>query len=317
MKTILLTGVAGFIGANFCETIISSNAYSEKYRFVSIDRLVDPYNLKFVPSNHKFYLGDFTDQHFVDRVFDIEKPDYVIHMGAESFVDKSTEMPAKFSHTNVYGTSVLIESAVKHNAEKFHYVSTDEVMGQLNPQDPPWTEENIPAPRNNYSASKYAGELLVRSAYETYGLQYSISRCCNNFGKYQPYRNLVPKVCVGLLTGQTIFLQNAGIPIREWISAADHSSAIMKILEEKEPNQTYNVGSGFECTNLEMVQFISDELKIKPMVDLTTVRPGQDYRYSVSCKKIKERLGWQPQDAFKDTLADACRWYKDNLHLFA
>jgi dTDP-glucose 4,6-dehydratase len=313
VKTILLTGSAGFIGSNFCERIIPDN---KRYRFVSLDRLVDPYNIKFIPSNHKFYLGDFTDQHFIDRVMDIEKPDFVIHMGAESFVDKSTEMPARFSHTNVYGTSVLIEASVKHNVKKFHYVSTDEVMGQLGPTDPPWTELDIPAPRNNYSASKYAGELLVRSAYETYGLQYSISRCCNNFGKYQPYRNLVPKVCVALLTGQTIFLQNAGTPIREWISPIDHSYAIMKILEEEEPNQTYNVGSGFECSNSQMVQFISDELNIEPKIDLTTIRPGQDQRYSVNCSKIKQRLGWEPQNLFKETLVEACSWYRENLHLF-
>lgn len=315
MKKILLTGSAGFIGSNFCQFIIPN--FQKEYKFVSIDRLVDQYNVSFIPTNHKFYLGDFTDPHFIDRLFQIERPDYVLHMGAESFVDKSTEAPARFAHTNVYGTSVLIEASVKYNVKKFHLTSTDECYGQLtNKNDTPWTENDPSFPRNNYSASKYAAELLVKSAYETYGLNYSISRGCNNLGRYQPYRNLFPKACIGLLKGEVIFLQDEGKPIREWISPIDHSEAIMKIMLDERKGQTYNVGSGVECSNLELVEFISNEIGIKPSLNLTTKRPGQDFRYSINSSKLKKDLSWEPKISFKENVADACRWYRENLHLF-
>lgn len=316
MKTILCTGLAGFIGTNFCEYIIPK--YCNKYKFVSIDKLVEKYNINFVPTNHTFHIGDFTDKHFIDRIFKIEKPNIILHFGAESFVDSSTEDPSKFSHSNVFGTSILIEASIKYNIEKFFLISTDEVYGQLTSKnDSSWTELSLTKPRNNYSVSKLASELGVYAANSVHGLVYNISRCCNNFGKYQNQRSLVPKIITSLILDKEIPIhENAGNAIREWISPIDHIQAVMDILEKGQDNQIYNIGTGFECTNLEMVEYISKFMKITPKIKFVEGRKGLDYRYSIDCNKLKTHTGWIPQISFYECLQDTVFWYQDNIELF-
>ncbi len=312
--TILLSGSAGFIGINFVKYVLPQ--YEDKYRFVSIDKLANRYNIHNIPSNHKFYLGDITDEKLVDRIFDIERPTYVMHLAASSFVCDSIESPNAFVMDNVFGTSVLLEASTKYKVKRFHFCSTDECYGQLTSlKDDGWSEESVSHPRNNYSATKFAAEGLVHAANQVKGLEYTISRSCNNIGFFQPDRNLFPKICLGLLKGRTIFLHDEGAPIREYINAIDHARAMMLILERGEAGNTYNVGTGDEFSNLELVEIVSEHYGIKPTLDFTTVRAGQDFRYSVKSHKLRS-LGWKPALFFSDTVKQSCEWYKDNLHLF-
>lgn len=313
-EKILVTGTAGFIGANFTEFVMPK--YFNHYNFVSIDKLVDKYNINYIPKNHKFYLGDITDAHFINRVFEIERPDYILHFAAESFVDSSIENPSKFSHSNVYGTQILVEAAIKYNIQKFLYVSTDEVYGQLTSiNDKPWDENQIPHPRNNYSASKYGGELLIFSANQVHGLQYNITRCCNNIGKFQPFRNLFPKIVINILTDNIIYLHDQGKPIREWISPIDHSNAIMNVLLHGNNNEIYNIGTDEHCTNLELVNLVSKYLDKKPKISFEFNRPGQDFRYAINSSKIR-KLGWKPEIHLDKNIKESIEWYKENINLF-
>lgn len=316
MKKILLTGSCGFIGTNFVESVIPK--FANKYEFISIDRLVDSYCLNNIPKNHKFYLGDIADPHFINRVFQIERPNIILHFAAESFVDTSIENPTKFSHSNVYGTQVLVEASVKYQLERFLYVSTDEIMGQLlSKEDPSWKETDHPNPRNNYSASKLGGELLVRSANQVHGLNFNITRCCNNLGKHQPYRNLFPKIVINILKDRPIPIHGikGGEAIREWINPIDHSLAIMKVLESGETNEIYNVGTGEECTNLHLVRLVGEVMGKKPKIEFVSERKGQDFRYSVDSSKLRS-LGWRPTVSFIDNIKESIDWYRDNLELF-
>lgn len=318
-KKILLTGATGFIGLNFLD-IINSGIYQDKYEFVLLDKFVDSYYLNFIDKTKslKFYLGDFTDAHFVDRLFEVEKFDKILHLGAESFVDKSTEYPAKFTHTNVFGTQILLEASVKYGVERFHYCSTDEIYGSLKSIDPPWTEDFPPKPGNNYSASKYGGELQVHSTYRTHGLKYTVGRCANNIGIYQPYRNLFPKIVLGLIYDHEIPIhgKEGAEAIREWISPIDHCLAMIHILECGKDNEVYNIGSGAEMTNIELVHKVASHLNKEPKIKYIENRKAQDHRYSVDCSKI-HAIGWKPTISFEDNLTSSIKWYQDNKDLFS
>lgn len=318
MKTILVTGSCGFIFSNFMRKVIQEKA---PYKFISVDKVIAPYNRHNVELNkdHTFYMGDIADEMFMDNVLAIEKPDIIIHGAAESFVDDSIRGAGPFIHSNVVGTQVMVDMALKHKVERFVYVSTDEVYGQLKADDPSWTEETPTNPRNPYSASKAAGELIVKAANQTHGLNYNITRCCNNYGPSQPPRNLVPKIISCILKDQPIPIHGSGKQFREWIYVEDHCSAIMKIVESAPLNETYNIGSGIECTNLEMAKKINHILNpfdkmvkdSNAKINFVKDRPGHDFRYSVDCTKIKE-LGWKTQYTFDDGLKKCVQWYLDN-----
>lgn len=310
MKKILVTGTCGFIFSNFMR-----KAMREKwpYKFASVDKVLASYNLYNVEANrdHNFYMGDIADEKFMENVFELEKPDIVIHGAAESFVDDSIRSAGPFIHSNVVGTQVMVDLSLKHQVKQFLYVSTDEVYGQLKPGDPAWAEETPTNPRNPYSASKLAGELIVKAANQTHGLQYNITRCCNNYGPSQPPRNLVPKVISCILRNQPIPIHGSGLQLREWIFVEDHCSAIKTIIEKGEINQTYNIGTHEEFSNLEMVNNIETILNHPAKINHVKDRPGHDFRYSVDYSKLKQ-LGWAPSFSFPEGLNKCVKWYLDH-----
>lgn len=322
-KKILVTGSCGFIFSNFMRKMMSvpKPVIGEDrvaYSFASIDKVLASYNLNNVRPNrdHAFYMGDIADEKFIDNVFHLEKPDIIIHGAAESFVDDSIRSASPFIHSNVVGTQVMVDLAVKHGVEKFIYISTDEVYGQLKPGDAAWNEASITLPRNPYSASKLAGELIVRAAGETHGLTYNITRCSNNYGPRQPPRNLVPKIITCIMNGEDIPIHGSGEQLREWLYVTDHNSAVMKVVEHGINKEIYNIGSGFELSNLEMVNRLSKYFNQPAKIKHVTDRPGHDFRYSVDCSKIKQ-LGWKPEVDFELGLSLTTKWYINNKDFYA
>lgn len=314
MKKILITGTTGFIFSNFIR-----KAFSEKlpYQFVGVDAVLASYNRQniFTHPNYKFYMGDIANNQFMDNVFALEKPDIVINGAAESFVDDSIKSAQPFVHSNIMGCQVMIDLSLKYNVERFIQISTDEVYGQLQPGDSSWTEQVTPRPRNPYSASKYAAEILVYAASQTHGLQFNITRCCNNYYSHQPPRNLVPRIITSIMKKVSMPIHGKGNQIREWIAAPDHCSAIMTVIEKAPTNEIYNIGSGIEFTNMEMVKNIGKILGVpNPKTHTIPDRAGHDFRYSVNCDKIK-KLGWNPEIDFDTGIKKTVDWYLEN-HTF-
>lgn len=314
-KKILVTGSAGFIFSNFMRKYENNSSY----KFISVDKVIAPYNRYNVELNrkgHTFYMGDIADEIFMNNIFSIEKPDIIIHGAAESFVDDSIRSAGPFIHSNVTGTQVMVDMSVKYGVEKFIYIGTDEVYGQLKSTDDlSWNEDSPLNPRNPYSASKAAGELIVKAAHETHNLKYNITRCCNNYGPSQPPRNLIPKAIYSILNDKPIPIHGDGKQYREWICVEDHCSAIMKIIEHGNINEIYNIGSGIERNNLSMLQDISDLIEKPYVINFIKDRAGHDFRYSVNCDKITN-LGWKPLNSFKRGLTKCVQWYIDNPWYF-
>lgn len=307
MKTILITGTAGFIFSNFIRKVFHDRL---PFKFVSVDKVIASYNLKniFKHPDHTFYMGDVADKEFMSNVFELERPNIIIHGAAESFVDDSIRSAGPFVHSNIVGTHTMVDLSMKYDVDRFIYISTDEVYGQLMPGEASWKEDHITKPRNPYSASKACGEMLVYAANQTHGLKYNITRCCNNYGPRQPPRNLIPKAITSILNGQPVPIHGEGKQMREWLYVKDNCSAIMKIINEAPINETYNIGSGVEFTNLEIVRRIGDILKIEPQISFIKDRPGHDFRYSVDCSKITQ-LGWKPNFDFDRGLFECVNWY--------
>lgn len=312
-KTILVTGSAGFIFSNFVRHLLYNN---NEYRIVSIDKIATQNSLHNIYANkgHNFYIGDIIDKHFLDIVFQLEKPDIIVHGAAESHVDISIQGAIPFVKSNVLGTQTLIDVALKYNIKKFVYISTDEVYGQLSTTyDIPWTEMDPPNPRNPYSSSKLCGELLVKAAHTTHGLQYLITRSCNNIGPRQATRNLVPKIINNIINNEKVPIYGEGKQIREWIHVFDNCAAIAHIIKNAPVNNTYNISTGWELTNIDMFISICDTLG--KGYDLAKFipdpRPGHDFRYSINSSKLRS-LSWEPNFTFKNALSQTCQWYVNN-----
>lgn len=289
------------------------------YRIVCIDycKSTNPNNI-YANRDVEFYLADVADQHAVDVIFQIEKPDYVIHLAAESFVDTSIKDAVPFIHSNVLGTQVMVDASIKHKVKRFIYCGTDEVLGSLKSEDEEGWDETAPLnPKNPYSASKAAGEMIVRAAASTHQLPYCITRCCNVFGPRQSMRNFIPKVIKGITEGTEVGVYGQGAEIREWIYVEDACDAIMKVLEAGKGNETYHIGTGFELSNLEMFQKIATTMgKGYELIKFIENRKGHDFRYSLKNNKIKA-LGWEPQSKLKDGLVACCSWYIGNRWFMA
>jgi dTDP-glucose 4,6-dehydratase len=318
MKKILTTGSNGFIFSNYIrKTLFDNKSKSEdqKYTFASIDKMTrgNGFPNIYQNKNHTFYLGDISDTHFVDIVFDQERPDFVIHGAAESFVDFSLKDPNKFIISNVLGTQVLINASVKYKVEKFIMISTDECYGQLtNESDSPWTESSPLNPRNPYSASKAASELLVQAASVSYGLNYNITRSSNNYGPRQTTEKLIPKVIKSIVEGNKIPVYGQGLQIRDWTYVIDNCSAITTVLEKGTPNEIYNISANQECTNIELIQKICNLMgKGHELISFVEERPGHDFRYAINCDKAKA-LGWAPTMKLPDGLEACVQWYLNN-----
>lgn len=317
MKKVLVTGSCGFIFSNFIrKAIYDQNQKKEKkYSFVSIDRVTaNALNSMYWNKNHDFYPADLRDEHIIDVIFQREQPDIVIHGAAETFVDTSLKDPNSFVTSNVLGTQVVINQCLKHKVERLIYISTDEVYGQLTSEsDPAWAETAPLNPRNPYSASKAAGELMVRAAHQTHGLIYNITRSSNCYGPRQLPEKLVPKAIKCIMEGQKIPLYGQGQQIRDWTFVADNCTGIMTVLDKGAPNEVYNISANQEFTNVETINLVCNAMSKGH--DLITFIPdprgGHDFRYSIDTTKIRE-LGWKPTYKFRDGIKDTVQWYLDN-----
>jgi dTDP-glucose 4,6-dehydratase len=308
MKTILVTGGAGFIGTNF---IYYMQETSPEVEIVCIDKLTYAGNLSNLDQamkqlNFHFYHGDICDPQFLEKVFQKYYFDAIVNFAAESHVDRSIESPDAFMQSNYMGVFHLLEAVKKFKAGRFHQVSTDEVYGDL-PLDRPdlkFDEQSPLKPSSPYSASKAAADLLVLAYHRTFGLDVTISRCSNNYGPYQYPEKLIPVVISKALKDEKIPVYGNGLNVRDWIHVYDHCSAIQKIIINGVMGEVYNVGSDYEINNLELVKKVLTILdKPYSLISYVDDRLGHDIRYALSNKKIK-KLGWVLTKDFNKSLSD-------------
>lgn len=313
-KKLMVTGSAGFIFSNFVIYALQDT----KWDIISVDKLTYAgslnnlaYNAEINNKRHKFYLGDICDYHFVKKIFEIEKPDIVIHGAAESHVDNSIKNSHDFITTNVIGTHSMLEAALKvHTPEKFINVSTDEVYGSVESDFS--KETDILDPRSPYSASKASADLLGQSYFTTYGLPVLTTRCSNNFGPRQHVEKFIPKVITNILTNQKIPLYGDGKNKREWIYVKDKFKALKTIIAKGQPGEVYNISSGCEKENIEVLEFIFEIMGGgDQLVEHVDDRLGHDRRYALDCTKLKS-LGWEPSYEFENALRHTVGWYKAN-----
>jgi len=309
MNRILVTGGAGFIGANFVQSAVRTS------RVTVLDALTyagDRRNLETVADDIEFVHGDIGDAELVDRL--IKQVDTVVHFAAESHVDNSLTGPAPFIRTNILGTFNLLE-AVRRYDVRLHHISTDEVFGALPlDTDARFTEETRYDPSSPYSASKASSDHLVRAWTRSYGIAATISNCANNYGPYQHVEKLIPRHITSVLTGVRPKVYGAGANVREWTHVDDHNAAVQLILEKGRLGDTYLIGSGQERSNKQVTEAILRLLdQPEDAYDLVADRPGHDLRYATDSTKLRTELGWTPQyDDFESGLADTITWYRDH-----
>ena len=334
MKKILVTGGAGFIGSAVVRHIINDTQDA----VVNVDKLTYAGNLESLESvaNHPRYAFeqvDICDRAALDRVLAEHQPDAVMHLAAESHVDRSIDGPAAFIETNIVGTYTLLEAAraywqqmpsEKRDAFRFHHISTDEVYGDLHGSDDLFTETTPYAPSSPYSASKASSDHLVRAWLRTYGLPTLITNCSNNYGPYHFPEKLIPLMILNALAGKPLPVYGNGQQIRDWLFVEDHARALYTVLMQGEIGETYNIGGHNEQANIDVVRSICTLLEemapqkpagVANYADLITFvadRPGHDVRYAIDAGKIGRELGWLPQETFESGLRKTVRWYLDN-----
>ncbi len=308
---LLVTGGAGFIGSNFVRYWIKNHPEDEIIIFDLLTYAGHLSSLKDVENNpnYKFIQGDITDVEAVEQA--LEGVDIVVHFAAESHVDRSIIDPLKFVKTNVLGTAVLLNAALDAKIKKFHHVSTDEVYGELKPNDPPFVENTPYQPRTPYSASKAGSDHLVRAYFETYGLPITITNCANNYGFYHDPEKLIPRFITNFLEGKKVPLMGKGENIREWLHAEDHAAAIDLVLQKGKAGETYLI-EGEEKTNLEITQMLLKILGMdESMIEFVEHRLGHDFRYAINGEKLKS-LGWERKHSLEEDLPKIVDWYKEN-----
>ncbi len=314
MKSILVTGGAGFIGSNFVRMVLSEHL---GYLVVNLDKLTYAGNLENLADlqNHdryRFVHGDICDGPLVERLIDEHQVSAIINFAAESHVDRSITGPKVFIETNVAGTLTLLEAARDRNVDRFIQISTDEVYGALGPEGK-FTEQTPPSPNSPYSASKAAADLFVRAFGHTWGLRYNITRCSNNYGPYQFPEKLIPLMIHNALHGKELPVYGDGLQVRDWLYVYDHCTAVWKVLEQAPPGEIYNVGGCNERTNLAVVDMILARLgKPKSLIRHVKDRPGHDRRYAINAAKIISELGWKPSVTFEQGIARTVDWYLSN-----
>lgn len=312
---VLVTGGAGFIGANFILYWLKNHPED---KIINLDKLTyagNLDNLREVENDprYKFVKGDICDGEIVGKA--MGEVDVVVHFAAESHVDRSILGPAVFVRTNVIGTQVLLENALKYKVARFHHISTDEVFGSLNLSDPSKFNERTPYnPKSPYAASKAASDHLVRAYYYTYGLPITITNCSNNFGPFQFPEKFIPLAITNLLEGKKVPVYGDGLYVRDWLYVEDHCRAIEMVLEKGKIGETYCVGGLTEdINNLTVVKKILKTLgKDESVIEFVKDRPGHDRRYAIDWSKIKNELGWQPLYDFDTWLKKTVGWYKTN-----
>jgi dTDP-glucose 4,6-dehydratase len=312
MKTILVTGGAGFIGSNFIHFMM--NKYTD-YEIVNFDALTyagDPDNLKSIEKDprYKFIKGDITSARDVSAA--MKDVDCVVHFAAESHVDRSITGPEIFTVTNVLGTQVLLDYAKEYDIKKFVHVSTDEVYGSLEATGR-FTEDTPLAPNSPYSASKAGSDLLVRSYFETYGFPAIITRCSNNYGPNQFPEKLIPLMIKNAQEDKSLPVYGDGMNVRDWLYVEDHCSAIDVVLHAGKIGEVYNIGGNNEWLNIDIVKLILKELgKPETLISYVKDRLGHDRRYAIDASKIKNELGWKPAVQFPEGIKKTIQWYADN-----
>ncbi len=314
---ILVTGGAGFIGANFVYFQLENHPED---RIVCLDALTYAGNLQTLEAvmqnqNFRFVKADIANRDEIDRLFSEENFDVVVNFAAESHVDRSIENPELFLQTNIMGTQVLMDACRKYNVPRYHQVSTDEVYGDL-PLDRPdlfFTEETPIHTSSPYSASKASADLLVLAYFRTFGLPVTISRCSNNYGPYHFPEKLIPLMISRALADQSLPVYGKGDNVRDWLYVEDHCSAIDLIIRNGKIGEVYNIGGHNERTNLEVVKTILHELnKPESLITYVTDRLGHDRRYAIDPTKITSELGWEPKTYFDEGIKKTIKWYLDN-----
>ena len=326
MKSILVTGGAGFIGSNFVRYLLDNDP---EVRIVTLDLLTYAGKLENLadlpdPSRHTFIQGDICDRELVEKILSEHQIDTIVHFAAESHVDRSILGPMPFIQTNIVGTFVLLDAA--KNAWKdqpgpfrFHHISTDEVFGALEPGDPAFEETTPYDPHSPYSASKASSDHLVRAYATTYGLPVTISNCSNNYGPYQFPEKLIPLMILNGITGKPLPIYGKGAQIRDWLHVEDHCAAIYQVLKKGKTGETYCIGGDNQPTNLEVVLMICEILDEKlpkkdgsahkDQIKYVTDRPGHDFRYDINTAKIEQELGWKPSHSLRKGLEETVDWY--------
>jgi len=329
--TLFVTGGAGFIGS-----AVIRQAIEEGRKVVNIDCLTYAANLENLTSLsasplYKFEAVNINDMVAVTELFKTYKPEAIMHLAAESHVDRSIDGPTAFIETNIIGTFNLLAASKLYwetltgdakNSFRFHHVSTDEVYGDLSETDPAFTETTAYDPSSPYSASKAASDHLVRAWHRTYKLPIVITNCSNNYGPYQFPEKLIPVVILKCLNGEAIPVYGKGDNIRDWLYVDDHADALLTVLDKGALGQTYNIGGNNERRNIDLVRTIcrimddiaprSDKADHDSMITFVTDRPGHDRRYAINATKIKQELGWEPSVSFDEGFETTVRWYIDN-----
>lgn len=332
---ILITGGAGFIGSALVRHIIGHTSDT----VVNVDKLTYAGNLESLAEaaqseRYAFEQVDICNRAELDRVFRQHRPQAVMHLAAESHVDRSIDGPAAFIETNIVGTYTLLEAARQYwtqlddtdrQAFRFHHISTDEVYGDLEGPDELFTETTPYAPSSPYSASKASSDHLVRAWRRTYGLPTLLTNCSNNYGPYHFPEKLIPLVILNALEGKPLPVYGQGMQVRDWLYVEDHARALYKVVTEGKVGETYNVGGHNEKRNIDVVHTICDLLEelapgkpagVARYLDLITYvkdRPGHDMRYAIDARKIQRELGWAPRETFESGIRKTVQWYLDNL----
>ena len=327
---ILVTGGLGFIGSALIRHLIANT----KHKILNIDNITYaamPEALAQIENDedYAFEKIDITSEKSLKQAFTIFKPDAVIHLAAESHVDRSIDAPAEFMKTNILGTYNLLQASrdtwsSSSEGKRFLHVTTDEVFGSLKQKDKPFTEENKYYPNSPYAASKASSDHLVRAWHKTYNLPILVTNCSNNYGPYQFPEKLIPLMIINALSNKPLPVYGKGNQIRDWLYVEDHVLALVKVLEEGAIGETYNIGGCNEKTNLEVVQMICVLLdKLAPdylnnigsfqeLITFTTDRPGHDQRYAIDPSKITQKLDWLPKETFESGIHKTVQWYLNN-----
>ncbi len=332
-KTILITGGAGFIGSTLIRYLINDT----QNKVINLDKLTYAGNLeslKTIENSNRYHFeqADICDRETMNELFGRYQPDYIMHLAAESHVDRSIDGPGEFIETNIVGTYQLLETARsyyiglaadKQAVFRFHHISTDEVYGDLE-ETGLFTEETSYDPSSPYSASKAASDHLVRAWYRTYKLPVILTNCSNNYGPYQFPEKLIPLVTLNALEGKPLPIYGDGMQIRDWLFVDDHARALYRVIEQGKLGETYNIGGFNEKANIDVVKTICNHLNekiatkpngiadFKELITFVKDRPGHDLRYAIDASKISNELNWQPEETFDTGIEKTITWYLQN-----